>query len=484
MIRAARLGRLVGRAGPVTERQARGSAGTPARSGPTPGARCWRALGLALLALAGCTGLDVEQARLCERVIPGIEGSGAPIEILGSEPDRSAEHGVVVRYRIAEPGGSEPARWLACRFGGAGFERDRLRLIGVASDRAGELSEVQVYLLRQFWLGLYETEAAAARPGPAGPWHGLLYGSQLGASALSVGCLYGLLAIGYSLVYGIVGRINLAFGEIAMVGAYAAFIGVAVLALLGAGTLPLALLLVLLVVAVVGGVHGLATERLVFRPLRATPSQAPLIATVGLAIFLQEYLRLTQGAADRWIQPVFSEAHTLLASPTFAVTISTSQLLIVGLTGGLYAGLWLLMARSRFGRQARACADDVEMAAFCGVNVERVVALTFSLGAAYAAIAGFVVLLRYGGVRFYDGFLLGFKALTAALLGGIGSVPGAMLGGLLIGALETFWAGYLSIAYKDVAVFGLLAAILVWRPQGLLGQPVRLANDAFRQRPL
>ena len=102
--------------------------------------------------------------------------------------------------------------------------------------------------------------------------------------------------------------------------------------------------------------------------------------------------------------------------------------------------------------------------------------------AVYAAIAGFVVLIRYGGVRFYDGFMLGFKALTAAILGGIGSVPGAMLGGLLIGALETFWAGYFSIAYKDVAVFGLLAAILVWRPQGLLGQPVRLANDRFVQR--
>jgi branched-chain amino acid transport system permease protein len=141
------------------------------------------------------------------------------------------------------------------------------------------------------------------------------------------------------------------------------------------------------------------------------------------------------------------------------------------------------MTRSRFGRQARACADDGEMAGFCGVNVGRVVALTFSLGAACAAVAGFVILLRYGGVRFYDGYLLGFKALTAAILGGIGSLPGAMLGGLLIGALETFWAGYFSLGYKDVAVFALLAAILIWRPHGLLGQPVRLANDAFLRRP-
>ncbi len=447
--------------------------------------RPWRAAaGLALLlALSGCSRLDIEQARLCERVVPGVEGIDVPIEIVGSEPDLSAEHGVIVRYRVAEQDGQEVGRWLACRFGGGGFQRDRLKLTGVATEEAGELSDVQVFLLRQFWLGLYEAGAATgAHRSPAGPWRDLLYALQLGVSALTVGCLYGLLAIGYSLVYGIVGKINLAFGEIAMVGAYATFIGVAVLALLGGGTLPLALLLVLLVVVVVGGVHGLATERLVFRPLRATPSQAPLIATIGLAIFLQEYLRLTQGSADRWIQPVFSEAHTLAEGADFTVTISTSQLLILGFTGVLYGGLWLLMTRSPFGRQARACADDIEMAAFCGINVERVVAKTFSLGAAYAAVAGFVVLLRYGGVRFYDGYLLGFKALTAAILGGIGSVPGAMLGGLLIGALESFWAGYLSIAYKDVAVFGLLAAILIWRPQGLLGHPVRLANDSFRQR--
>jgi len=439
-----------------------------------------------LLALSACGGLDVEQARLCERLIPALEEGGGELAIESREVDLTAANAVLIRYRLLEPGLAPEDRWLSCRFGGRGFEQDRLRLTGVVTDREGELSEVRVFMLRRYWLGLYEGQGqagAAADEAPAGPWPSALYALQLAVNALTLGALYGLLAIGYTLVYAIIGRINLAFGEIAMVGAYTTFIGITALALLGAGVLPLALVAVLLLAALVGAAHGYATERVVFRPLRELPSQAPLIATIGLAIFLQEYLRLLQGSEDRWIQPVFSAAHQLAAAGGFAVTVSTSQLLILAVALALYGGLWLLMARSRFGRQARACADDVEMAAFCGVNVGRIVALTFSLGAAYAAIAGFVILLRYGGVRFSDGFLLGFKALTAAILGGIGSLPGAMLGGLLIGTLETFWAGYFSLAYKDVAVFAALAAILIWRPHGLLGQPVRLANDRFLPRP-
>jgi branched-chain amino acid transport system permease protein len=355
----------------------------------------------------------------------------------------------------------------------------------VVTDRDGALSEIEVFMLRRYWLDLYEAQrtldGGATDSDRSWP-RGLLYFLQLGVNAITLGCLYGLLAIGYTLVYGIIGRINLAFGEIAIIGAYATFISVIALALLGLGPVPLALLGVLALVAAIGASYGLATERVVFRPLREVPSQAPLIATLGLAIFLQEALRLSQGAEDRWVQPVFSAAHHLGATPGFALTVNTSQIAIVGLSGALYGALWLLMTRTGFGRAARACADDVGMAGLCGVNVERTVALTVSLGAAYAAVAGFVVLLRYGGASFHDGFLLGFKALTAAIVGGIGSVPGAMLGGLLIAALEIFWAGYLNLGYRDVATFALLTVILIWRPHGLLGQPVRLANDAFARR--
>jgi branched-chain amino acid transport system permease protein len=433
------------------------------------------------LACAACAGPDAEQIRLCERLIPALENE--PVEIVAGEEDLVATHAVIVRYRT---GLTDEPRWISCRFGGGGLDRDRMRLVGVVTDRDGPLSEVAVFMLRQYWLDLYEGQARATGPGAQdreGGARGVLYLAQIAVNGITLGGIYGLLAIGYTLVYGIIGRINLAFGEIAMVGAYATFIGVAALALLGPSALPLGLIVVLLAAAAIGAVHGFVTERLVFRPLRDVPSQAPLIATVGLAIFLQEYLRLGQGAGERWIQPVFTRAHELAAAAGFAVTITTGQILILLLVLLMYGLLWLLMARSRFGRAARACADDVGMAALCGVNVDRTVALTFSLGAAYAGIAGFVILMRYGGVGFQDGLLVGFKALTAAILGGIGSVPGAMLGGLLVGLLEAGWAGYLAIAYKDVALFALLAAMLALRPHGLLGQPVRLANDQFRARP-
>jgi branched-chain amino acid transport system permease protein len=450
----------------------------PARRGLAglcrPLALCALALLLAL-PLGACGGPDLEQIEACAQLIPALDGR--PVKIDGQI---AIEGEVTVHYHATEPGGASRPHWITCRFGGHGLQRDRLRITSVTTDQ-GELSAIQLYLLREFWLGRYlaqeRTKGSESPPAgaqaPAGARQ-LLYLAQLAVHAATLGCIYGLLAIGYTLVYGIIGQINLAFGGIAMVGAYAAFLAVTVIALIDLTALPLSLALVLLAAAAVGAVHGLATDRVVFRPLRHARSQAPLIATIGLAILLQEYLRLTQGADDRWIQPVLTTAHELAAGDGFAVALSTAQVLILLIVPCLYGGLWLLIRESKFGRAARACADDLDMAALCGVDVDRTIGLTFVLGSAYAAIAGFVILVRYGGVSFFDGYALGFKALTAAIIGGIGSIPGAMLGGLVLGLWETLWAGYLTIAYKDVAVFGLLAVTLIWRPGGLLGHTDQL----------
>ena len=439
---------------------------------PRPAGHYSLLLLLAALALGACERVDVEQVRDCERVIPALEDPGTGIEVLRGEPDPAAENAVVVHYRtLGGPAGPE-RHWVSCRFGGAGLEAERRSLSAVATDRQGLLSGIQLQILRRFWLGSLEAQAGAqAAPRETEtPLRALLYLLQTAINALVLCCVYGLLAVAYTLVYAIIGRINLAFGELSMIAAFTAWLAIVVFAAAGGLALPLALLGALLLAVAATAVHGWAIQRVVFRPLRGSGSQAALIATIGLAIFLQEAVRLTRGAGDRWLHPVFSESFPIAQAAGFPVAINAAQIIVVVLVAGIYAGHWALVERGRFGRAWRACAQDGGMAALCGIDVDRTVGLTFALGGAYAAVAGFVVALYYGGVSFHMGALLGFKALTAAVVGGIGSVPGAMLGGILIALIETFWSAYLTIAYKDLAVFALLAAVLALRPEGLLGK--------------
>ncbi len=421
-------------------------------------------LGLAI-GLAAC-GLDGEQARLCRSLIPAFEPM-AEVEILGQERHPSRPYAVIIDYRSED--GKE--HWILCRFAGGTLDAARLRLEEVATDREGTLSPIRLHMLR-VWLGVFERPVAAdgrptgqdRSPAVAGAY---LLQQLVNGSVIS--CIYGLLAIGYTLVYGIIGRINLAFGEMAMVGGFVTVIGATLIAALGGVVLPAALLTVLALAMLVGAVHGWATERLVFRPLRGTPSQAPLIATIGLAIGLQEYVRLVQTSRDRWLQPIFTERVDLATADRFTASIGLGQILVLGLTVALFGGLRLVLANTGLGRAQRACSDDAGMAALVGVDVDRTIGWTFLIGAGLAATAGFIIATYLGGVNFYAGHLIGFKALTAAIVGGIGSVTGALLGGFLIGMLETFWSGYLTIAYKDIAVFGVLALVLIFRPAGLLG---------------
>jgi len=290
-------------------------------------------------------------------------------------------------------------------------------------------------------------------------------------NGLALGSVYGLIAIGYTMVYGIIGMINFAHGDIYMVSAFIAVTSFTLLAALGVTSVPLALLIVLVVAIALTSAYGWSVERIAYRPLRGAPRLAPLISAIGMSIFLQNMVQVTQGARVKPIPPLLTGGLDLFTHDGVTVSFSYSQMLIIVVTLALMLGFTYLITRTSFGRQQRACEQDRTMTALLGINVDRTISLTFMIGAALAAVAGVLVTVYYGVVDFYIGFVAGIKAFTAAVLGGVGSLPGAMLGGLIIGLLESFWAAYLSPEYKDVATFAILILVLMFRPSGLLGRP-------------
>ncbi|MBB3065007.1 MULTISPECIES: branched-chain amino acid ABC transporter permease LivH [Limibacillus] len=298
----------------------------------------------------------------------------------------------------------------------------------------------------------------------------MAYFMQQLINGLTLGSIYGLIAIGYTMVYGIIGMINFAHGEIYMIAAFVAVIGFTVLASFQAPLL-LAILIVLILSMLITAVYGWTVERVAYRPLRGSFRLAPLISAIGMSIFLQNYVQLMQGARNKPVPPMIQGGFTIMQDGDFTVQLSYLQIIIVVTTVGLMYGFTSFINTTSIGRQQRACEQDKTMSALLGVNVDRTVSLTFVMGAALAAVAGVMVTLYYGVVDFYLGFLAGLKAFTAAVLGGIGSLPGAMLGGLLIGLIEAMWAGYFSSEWKDVAAFSILVLVLIFRPQGLLGRP-------------
>ncbi|HVV93623.1 MAG TPA: branched-chain amino acid ABC transporter permease LivH [Hyphomicrobiales bacterium] len=290
-------------------------------------------------------------------------------------------------------------------------------------------------------------------------------------NGLTLGSIYGLIAIGYTMVYGIIGMINFAHGDVFMVGAFIGLIAILALGAVGVTAVPLALFLVLIVAMALTGLYGWAVERVAYRPLRGSFRLAPLISAIGMSILLQNYIQVVQGARVKPLPPILHGGIVLMNQGDFVVRLSEAQILIVVTTLVLMVAFSLVVTRTALGRAQRACEQDRGMAALLGIDTDRVIALTFVIGAALAAVASVMYLVYYGVIDFYIGFVAGIKAFTAAVLGGIGSLPGAMLGGLLIGLIETFWSAYFSIQYKDVAAFSILAIVLVFMPSGLLGRP-------------
>ncbi len=290
-------------------------------------------------------------------------------------------------------------------------------------------------------------------------------------NGITLGSIYGLIAIGYTMVYGIIGMINFAHGDVFMVGAFTALIAFLVLVALGVSAVPLALFIVLIVAMAGTALYGWTVERIAYRPLRHSFRLAPLISAIGMSIVLQNFVQVAQGARVKPLQPLIRGGYTLMESNDFAVRLSNIQIIVIVTTFVLMAAFSYLVARTKLGRNMRACEQDLKMAALLGIDVDRTISLTFVIGAALAAVAGLMFLLYYGVIDFFIGFLAGVKAFTAAVLGGIGSLPGAMLGGILIGLIETMWSAYFSIEYKDVAAFSILIIVLIFLPTGILGRP-------------
>ena len=289
-------------------------------------------------------------------------------------------------------------------------------------------------------------------------------------NGLSLGAIYALIAIGYTMVYGIIGMINFAHGEIYMIASY---VGLVTLSAIGVQAgYPLLLLLgaTLIVAVVVTGLYGWTVERVAYRPLRGGPRLVPLISAIGMSIFLQNFVQIGQGSRDMPVPVLISGALEFQMGSDYTVTIAYSRMVIVGLTVLLMLALTLFIARSRMGRACRACAEDMGMTNLLGIDINRVISFTFVLGAMLAAVGGVLIALSIGKLNPYIGFIAGIKAFTAAVLGGIGSIPGAMLGGVLLGLVETLAAAYFPTQYKDVVSFVLLVLILLFRPTGLLGR--------------
>ena len=263
------------------------------------------------------------------------------------------------------------------------------------------------------------------------------------------------------MVYGIIGMINFAHGEVYMIGSYIAFIAIAGLTMMGLDSVPLLLTGAFIASIVVTSSYGYSIERVAYRPLRGSTRLIPLISAIGMSIFLQNMVLLSQDSKDKSIPNLIPGGFSFGPGGASEVVISYMQIVVFVVTLVAMLGLTLFISRSRLGRACRACAEDMKMANLLGINTNNVIALTFVIGAALAAVAAVLISVQYGVINPGSGFLVGLKAFTAAVLGGIGSIPGAMLGG----------ADIFGDQYKDVVAFSLLVLVLLFRPTGILGRP-------------
>ena len=423
--------------------------------------------------VSGCNlSMEAEQARVCRVALPALNPPGSRVVVERAQAG-PGERSIRIDYRVEGLSAGPSRRWAVCRFAAEGLSANKADLVGVETDR-GPLSGSSVYLLRRFYVD--SPDGLMGDPGPGERTANLHEASEPVAYLLQqvlVGLprtgIYGLLAAAYALVFGLVGRINLAFGELAAVGAAAAVSGIALASSFGSSAPVAGLGLGVVCAIFAGALYSAVGGHFTVAGTVSRSPQPSLIATVGLSLFLMEYLRLAQSPVTVWIPPIWSDAMPLLRAGAFVVDLTPVSLVTSAIGFLAAASLLALMYRSEFGRRWRAYADHPKAAALFGVDGRALLLKTLALAGAMAALAGTLVVIQYGGLGFAGGFQLGLKALIAAVLGGIGSVAGALVGGVAIATFETLWSAYFPIEMRDVALYAWLVAVLVFRPGGLLG---------------
>jgi branched-chain amino acid transport system permease protein len=424
------------------------------------------------LIMAACALVDSDQARLCRSILPALHADGARITVRSVAAGRD-ENSIRITYRREAANGSV-AHAVTCSFAGGRLSQDRQRLSGLIVD--GEaFGDVKLHLLKRYWLD----EPSTALLSPPVSADEISHLPQLGrgqavalqhvVAALPQIAIYALLAPAYALIYGLIGRINLAFGELAVIGGQGALIGAIGGGMLGQGSPPLILLGSLLLALAAAATHGELMARAVFAPLAHRSGQAVLVASAGLAVGGMEYVRLAQGGSNRWVPPLLNTPVGVARSGDFLVTVTEGSVATVFLALGASFLLILVMRRSQFGRNWRATSDEPRAAALFGIDPRAVLIRAFAIASLLAGLAGFIMTSHYGGIGFSGGMAIGLKALIGAVAGGIGSVPGAMFGAVLIGGFEALWSAFFPLEHADIAVYSLLAILLIFRPGGLLG---------------
>ena len=425
--------------------------------------------GLCLLAACGIS-IDAEQVRVCRSALPALNpGTTITVQRVQEGP---APRSLRVDYIAQHPDRPALERFAICQFAAEGLSPNKAELTGLGTEE-GPLSGSSLYLLKRFYLDT--PEGAAGDPGSRADADvtripmGAAYWLQQLLVSLPRTAIYALLSVAFALVFGLSGRINLAFGELAAVGSAATVAGASIMLGSGLNSPVLGLVAGLAAALIAGAIYGAVGGHFTIARITSTSPQPSLIATVGLSLFLMEYLRLVQSPVTVWLPPIWSEAWPIAKAGEFVVSLTPITAVTSGI--GLLAAsflLWLVKGTG-FGRRWRAYADDAHAAALLGVDGPRLLLQTLALAGAMAGLSGMLIVAQYGGLGFAGGFQYGLKALIAAIIGGIGSIPGAMLGGFAVGLFETLWSAYLPIQVRDMALYAALIVFLIFRPGGLLG---------------